>query len=182
MKIDVMIDKLTPCLEEVATGEIFQTTFAVAKTEELAELQDAGWNFDWEEEGEKPYQNVYKLTLKDDDVIQGLVATEVKKGAVYIALAESAPHNLGNDKKLEGVGGHLIAIGIKLSVAMGFNGYVYFEAKNEELANHYTEKFGAQLLGTRLHDWRMEIDEIRAMDLLGNYTLEGDLNVEGAKN
>ena len=100
------------------------------------------------------------------------------RGAVYIHLAESAPHNLGENKKYTGVGGHLFAIAIKLSMAMDFNGYVFLEAKNEELANHYAENFGAKLLATRVHDWRMEIDEENAIALLEKYTLEGDLDVK----
>ena len=47
MSIDVIIDKLTPCLEEISTGKIFQTTFSIAEVEELDGLQAKGWNFDW---------------------------------------------------------------------------------------------------------------------------------------
>jgi len=82
------------------------------------------------------------------------------------------------NKKYEGVGGHLFAIAIKLSLAMGFGGYVYFEAKNQKLADHYINSFGARLLRTRLHEYRMEIDEDMARTLIYKYTLEGDLNVK----
>ena len=146
-----MIDKLTPCLEEVATDKIFRTTFSVATNDELKGLQEKGWNFDWSS-SELQRTNIYKLQLKDGDAIQGLVSAEVVRGAVYIHLAESAPHNLGVNKKFEGVGGHLFAVAIKLSVAMGFNGYVFLEAKNQELAGHYDENFGANLIATRVHD------------------------------
>jgi len=44
MSIDLIIDKLTPCLEEISTGNIFQTTFSVAEVEELNKLQAKGWN------------------------------------------------------------------------------------------------------------------------------------------
>jgi len=93
-------------------------------------------------------------------------------------LAESAPHNLGKNKKYEGVGGHLFAIAIKLSQANGFNGYVFFDAKNSDLVKHYHEKFGARRLLTRVHEYRMEIPEEQALQLLQTYTLEGDLNVD----
>jgi len=65
-----------------------------------------------------------------------------------------------------------------LSQANGFGGYVFFDAKNIELVEHYSASFGAQLLSTRYHDYRMEILEDRAMEILEQYTLEGDLNVE----
>ena len=176
MSIDVIIDKLTPCLEEILTGDIYQTTFSIAEVDELDDLQAKGWNFDWADSELSRY-NIYKLQLKNDDIIQGLVATEVVRGAVYIRLAESAPHNLGNDKKFVGVGGHLFAIAIKLSNAMGFNGYVFFDAKNMKLVKHYSDKFGASQVMARIHVYRMEIVEEKAQMLLEKYTLEGDLNV-----
>ena len=121
--------------------------------------------------------NIYKLQLKDDDIIQGLLAAEVVRRAVHIRLAESAPHNIGKNKKYSGVGGHLFAIAIKLSNAMGFNGYVFFDAKNMKLVDHYTENFNANRIPARVHIYRMEINEINAQELLEKYTLEGDLNV-----
>ena len=117
------------------------------------------------------------MQIKDDDVIQGLIATEVIRGAVYIRLAESAPHNLGDNKKFNGVGGHLFAIAIKLSNAVGFNGYVFFDAKSMKLIKHYSEKFGATRVMARIHVYRMEISEANAQKILEKYTLEGDLNV-----
>ncbi|MCL2020509.1 MAG: hypothetical protein FWG70_12260 [Oscillospiraceae bacterium] len=176
MKLDLLIDKLTPCLEEVGTGKILQTTFSVAETAEITGLKKKGWHFDWADEGLRNC-NVYKLQIKDDDVIQGLVAAEVVRGAVYIQLGESAPHNQQPSKKYEGVGGHLFAIAVKLSMAMGFGGYVYFEAKNEDLVKHYSEKFGATMVPSRIHVYRMEIFEDEAQELIEKYTLEGDLNV-----
>jgi len=167
---------MTPCLVEISTGKILQTTFSVAKTNELMNLQEQGWSFDWSD-GELAYCNIYKLQIKDDEETQGLVAAEVVRGAVYVHLAESAPHNLAPNKKYEGVGGHLFAIAIKLSFAMGFGGYVYFEAKNQHLVDHYKNSFGARLLRTRLHEYRMEIDEDMAQIFIEKYTLEGDLNV-----
>ena len=176
MSLDVLIDKLTPCLEEISTGKIYQTTFSIAEIEDLDGLQAKGWNFDWADNELSRY-NIYKLQLMDDAVTQGLVAAEVIRGAVYIRLAESAPHNLGDNKMFEGVGGHLFAIAIKLSNAMGFNGYVFFDAKNMKLVDHYATKFGASRVMARIHVYRMEIDEVNAQKLLENYTLEGDLNV-----
>jgi len=177
MKLDIQIDKLTPCLIEIKTGKVLQTTFSVAENYEIQNLQAKGWNFNWADE-ELDYCTIYKLQLKDDDVIQGLVAAEVVRGAIFVPLAEAAPHNQSCNKKYEGVGGHLFAIAIKLSVAMGFGGYIYFEAKNQELADHYSKSFGAQHLMTRVHDYRMEIEIEKAQELIEKYTLEGDLNVQ----
>jgi len=177
MQIDIIIDRLPPCLFNIETGEIHQTTFSIAKSNELTNLQEKGWNFNWIDD-DLAYCNIYKLQIENDDEIQGLVAAEIVKGAVYIHLAESAPHNQQGNKRYDGVGGHLFAIAIKLSLAMGFGGYVYFEAKNRKLADHYINSMGARLLRTRIHEYRMEIDEVSAHRLIEKYTLEGDLNVQ----
>ena len=75
MQIDIVIDKLTPCLVDIATGKVLQTTFSLAKPDEILDLQSKGWNFDWSDR-ELARCNVYKLQLENDDEIQGLVATE----------------------------------------------------------------------------------------------------------
>ena len=176
MFIDIFVDKLTPCLIEISTGKIHQTTFSLIKSNEVRNLQSKGWNFNWTDKG-LARCNIYKLQIVDDDIIQGLVATEFFRGAVYINLAESAPHNQLPNKKYEGVGGHLFAIAIKLSIAVDCGGYVFFDAKNTELVKHYENAFGANLLGARIHQYRMEIDVDAAHRLIEKYTLEGDLNV-----
>jgi len=122
MKIDIIIDKLTPCLEETAA--------------------------------------------------------EVGRGAVFVHIAESAPHNLGSNKQYKGVGGHLFAIAMKLSLVNGFGGYIYFDAKNIELVEHYKESIGANRLLTRFHEYRMEVLEEKAQEVIEKYTLEGDLDVK----
>jgi hypothetical protein len=177
LKIDILIDKLTPCLVEVATGKVLQTTFCLALEDDIAGLPAKGWFFDWADE-ELRKSNIYKLAVQGDNTIQGLVSAEVIRGAVYVHLVKSAPHNRGENKLYEGVGGHLFAIAIKLSIVNGFDGYIFFEAKNTELVAHYSEMLGAARLPTRIHEYRMEVDEQQAHKIIDEYTLEGDLNVE----
>ena len=100
MNMEIQIDKLTPCLVEVSSGKIIPTTFSVVASSELQNLHQKGWLFDWNDD-ELNCCNIYKLQLKDDDVIQGLVAAEVVRGAVYVRLAESAPHNQPHNKKYD---------------------------------------------------------------------------------
>jgi hypothetical protein len=164
-------------LVEVTTGKVLQTTFSIAPHDEITGLQANGWSFDWADE-DLCYCNIYKLQLKDDNIIQGLVAAEVVRGAVYVHLAESAPHNLSKNKQYEGVGGHLFAIAMKLSMVNGFGGYIFFDAKNLELVKHYSNMLGAVRVLTRIHDYRMEVYEEQAEAIIDKYALEGDLNVE----
>ena len=176
---NIIIDSLTPCLREVATGRIFQTNFSVAEYDEVIVLREQGWKFNWTDKALES-TIVYKLTIRNDEVIQGLIAVGIDKSqhAIHVILVESAPHNLQSDKQYEGVGGHLFAIAIKLSFELGFGGFVYMDAKNEELAEHYSQKLGAVRIKSRIHEYRMAILEDKAKEILETYTLEGDLSVK----
>ena len=173
MELSIQIDKLTPCLIEQSTGKIFSTTFKLATDDDVKGLRKKGWLFDWSNL-EVDGGNVYKLLIENDDIIQGLVATKVEKGSVYVALVESAPHNLGDNKKYIGVGGHLFAIAIKLSYKNDFGGFIHFDTKNMSLVNHYTQLLGAQHIGG-FHEYRMIVDTEEARKVMDEYTLKGDL-------
>lgn len=172
MSVDVTIDQFTPCLLDSRTGKIVDTRYELAGTKELKDLKRKGWLFNWTHKSLKTNE-IYKLTTIDSDEIQGLVAIEEHKRdkAYHLSLAESAPHNKGDGKLYEGVGGHLFAIAVKRSLDAGYGGFIFFEAKNMELVKHYEEKFGALLLG-RPHEYSMIIDEDAAKKLLSSYTLE----------
>ncbi len=168
--MNLMIDKFTPCLENTKTGELVPTLYHKASQKELSGLR--GWNFNWLSE-DLSKAEIYKLCLVDDDTIQGLVAvTDFERdSAVYVNIAESAPHNLGESKQFSGVGGHLFAIAARISVEKNYGGFVFMDAKNAELVNHYRNTLGAVLLG-RPHPYRMFIDEENAARLLSIYTFE----------
>lgn len=167
--LDVTIDKFTPCLENAETGEIIETTYSLVNDSELRQLK--GWNFDWLSDDLKN-TDIYKLQIKGDSEIQGLVSVTkfVRDKAIYVNIAESAPHNLGHNKRYNGVGGHLFAIAAQTSKDLGYGGFVFMDAKNVELVKHYRDTLGAQLLGIP-HQYRMFIDEDAAERLLKIYTL-----------
>lgn len=174
MGLSIEIDKFTPCLVEANTGRIVNTAYGVAENCELQNLQKQGWNFDWTADDLKK-STVYKLTLENENTMQGLVAVTdyPKDKALYINIAESAPHNIGHAKQYEGVGGHLFAIAANESLKKGYGGFLFLDAKNPELVRYYREKFGATLLGMP-HPYRMFIDEDSARKLLDTYTLRGE--------
>lgn len=167
--LDVTIDKFTPCLEHAKTGEIVETFYSLASKSELKQLD--GWNFNWLADDLKN-ADIYKLQIKGDSEIQGLVSlTKFESDkAIYVNIAESAPHNLGKNKKYNGVGGHLFAIAAQTSKDLGYGGFVFMDAKNVELVKHYHDTLGAQFLGIP-HQYRMFIDEDAAERLLEIYTL-----------
>lgn len=170
MGIDIEIDQFTPCLIEKSSGRIVNTEYRRTVQSELVGLQRKGWNFNWNSPDLKKSE-IYKLTLKNDETIQGLIAVTAfpRDKALYVNIAESAPHNLGSRKQYEGVGGHLFALAAKESVDRGYGGFLFLDAKNEELVEYYSQKFGAMLIGTP-HQYRMAIDEIAAHKLLAKYT------------
>lgn len=167
--LDVTIDKFTPCLENAKTGEIIETSYSLANKSELEQLTN--WKFNWLADDLKD-TDIYKLQIKGDSEIQGLVSlTKFERDkAIYVNIAESAPHNLGKNKMYNGVGGHLFAIAAQTSKNLGYGGFVFMDAKNVELVKHYHDTLGAQFLGIP-HQYRMFIDEDAAERLLKIYTL-----------
>ena len=175
MGLEIEIDSFTPCLIEKSTGNIINTKYSIIEKSELDTLNQNSWKFNWLTEDLKN-ATVYKLTLDDNsEVIQGLVAVTdfPQDKALYVNIAESAPHNIGKNKQYEGVGGHLFAIAANESTKKGYGGFLFMDAKNIELVKYYHEKFGAILLGMP-HPYRMFIDEINAQKLLNIYTMEGE--------
>ena len=169
MSTDIKIDKFTPCLVEAESGKTVDTQYSLATEEELKLI---GWNFNWQDK-DLEKSEIYKLTLKGDNKIQGLVALDdfKKDNAIYVKLAESAPHNIGKDKKYAGVGGHLFAVAVQKSLEKGYDGFVFMDAKNIDLVNHYKYTLGATHIGGA-HPYRMYIDEENAQRILKYYTLE----------
>lgn len=168
--LEIIIDKFTPCLEDAKTGDVLETIYSLADKSELKNLK--GWNFNWLADDLKNAE-IYKLQIKGSSDIQGLVAlTRFERDkAVYVDIAESAPHNFGENKKYNGVGGHLFAIAAHRSKELGYGGFVFMDAKNKDLVEHYRNTLGATLLGMP-HPYRMYIDEDAADKLLKIYTLE----------
>lgn len=171
--LDITIDEFTPCLEDAQTGKILETSYSLVSKSELRQLKN--WKFDWLADDLKN-ADIYKLQIKGDSKIQGLVAlTKFERDkAIYVNIAESAPHNLGKNKQYKGVGGHLFAIAAQISKNLGYGGFVFMDAKNVELVKHYRETLGAQFLGIP-HQYRMFIDEAAAEKLLKIYTLNREV-------
>lgn len=165
--MNIEIDKLTPCLEKISTGKIVNTFYSPASEGELNELR--GWNFKWSEIPRDNFE-IFKLNVENDDRIQGLIAIAnvVSDKAVYVKIAESAPHNLGNIKEYLGVGGHLFAIAVTRSLELGYGGFTYMDAKNLKLVEHYSKALGASFIGSP-HPFRMAIDEQAAARLTEYY-------------
>lgn len=146
--LDFIIDKLTNSVENVVTGESFQTEVSLVSEIDLKPITKRNkWDFDWKTEQKQIEREIYKLTIANSfpAVIHGLVSIEIKPDHVFMHLIENAPFNKGKNKMYNGVAGNLIAFACKLSYQRGYFGEVSFIAKTN-LIKHYQEKLGANLI------------------------------------
>jgi hypothetical protein len=164
--LDFEIDKLTNSIENVITGDSFQTDISLITNIEIKKVtKKDGWQFDWKLEIKEPARDVYKLTIVNNQhVIQGLISLEVKSDHVYLHLVESAPFNKGKAKIYAGVPGNLVAFACKLSFQRGHEGNISFLSKTQ-LVQHYVDTLGAVHFGGRV----MIIDTIAALKLINKY-------------
>lgn len=164
--LDFEVDKLTNSIENVITGDSFQTDISLVSNIEIKKItKKAGWQFDWKLEIKEPARDVYKLTIvNNQQVIQGLVSLEIKPDHVYLHLVESAPFNKGKSKMYAGVPGNLVAFACKLSFQRGHEGNISFISKTQ-LVQHYIDTLGAVNFGGRV----MIIDTVAALKLINKY-------------
>ncbi|MCL2157909.1 MAG: hypothetical protein FWH48_00710 [Oscillospiraceae bacterium] len=172
MYSNIEIDVFTPCLTEAKTGAVVETEYMLANANELKKLKKQGWNFNWDSKDLASCE-IYKLTVAGDIKIQGLIALEdfARDKAIYVKIAENAPDNIGESRQYKGVGGHLFAIAVKISIIKGYGGFLFMDAKNTKLVEHYEKSLGATFLG-QIHPYRMYISEKAAQKILSSYTLK----------
>lgn len=166
MGLDFVIDELTNSIENVQTGDSFQTEISLLSSSEVKRItKKNGWQFNWKSEFKQPKKDIYKLTIVGNlNIIQGLVSLEVKEDHVYMHLIESAEFNIGKDKVYLGIPGNLVAFACNLSFQRGNDGYVSFIAKTK-LIEHYIDTLGAIHFGGHL----MVITTESALKLIGKY-------------
>lgn len=101
-------------------------------------------HFDWQQYKD---QEVYKLRLAENSLILGLMCIlhHVDDGmnAVEIKLLEVCFEHTGARKKLDNIGGCLIAFACRESFKLGHDGFVFLAPKTE-LINHYINIHGFQ--------------------------------------
>lgn len=129
--------------------------------------KEEGWEtaFDWRIYFDYQSVEMYKMTIKGDDKIQGLIAFEPKDGYIEVHLVESALQNRGSHREFYDVGAHLFAFACKRSMELGFDGYLVFTAKTP-LMHHYIHAFRAVPIN---YAGRMMINEFGAERLITLY-------------
>jgi len=132
-------------LLETATGKKREAVIEAMKRKDFQIIKTSyhGLNkFEW---SEFKGQEVFKIFLKDDETILGLVHLidheDEATNAIEIALLEVSDENIGRNKKFENIGGCLIAYACRESFKRGHDGFVFLTPKTD-LIEHYSSKYG----------------------------------------
>lgn len=138
------------------TKERISVKIDPASSKMLAETtQEPLWQTDWTSEYlSDPRYEKYAVTTQDNELVALGAYYPIQDGAVYVYIiyVESSPESnptltRSDLRKYSGIGELLMAFGIKLSIDLGGNGDILFEAKTDELKEHYIRDFGAVPVG-----------------------------------
>ncbi len=163
--LDFEIDKLTNSIENVISGEVFDTIIVKLKSKDGKSIKKTEWAFNWHNEIKDKTRKVYKLTtVNNPTIIHGLISLTDKGDHIYMDLIESAKFNKGKSKLYKGVAGNLVAFACKMSFEKKYKGVVSFISKTQ-LIEHYEQTLGAKLFGSH----RMFIDTKEAFILTTKY-------------
>jgi hypothetical protein len=164
-EFDFEIDRLTNSIQNVISGDSFDTVITLIIQNDQKLLKKVDWVFDWKKELLDSTKSIYKLTIAENiEIIQGLISIEDRNDHVFMHLIESAKFNKGKQKVYYGVPGNLVAFACKLSDEKGYGGVVSFFAKTK-LIDHYKISLGAKVL----YGNQMIIDELNAQKLILRY-------------
>jgi hypothetical protein len=165
MQLDFVIDKLTNSIENISTGEVFDTEVVRLTVMDIYQIKKYEWQFDWSKEINDQSKEVYKLnTANNPTIIQGLLSVEDKQDHIFMHLIESSKFNKGKNKIYLGVPGNLVAYACKVSVDRGYQGFLAYDAK-ASLIKHYQES----LYATHFRGQRMFIETSSAICLISKY-------------
>ncbi len=163
--LDFEIDKLTNSIENVISGEVFDTVVIKLHPGDSRQIKKTEWAFNWHSELKDSAKQVYKLTtIKNPSIIHGLTSLTDKHDHVFMDLIESAKFNKGKQKLYNGVAGNLVAFACKMAFELKYDGVISFIAKTQ-LIEHYRNTLGAELFGGN----RMFIDTKPALQLVTKY-------------
>lgn len=114
--VDIEIDKLTNSIENIVSGDIFDTEVFQLLRKDLKQINKIDWQFKWQEQLKLNDREIYKIIIKNNPkVIQGLISLSDRGDHIYMNLIESAKFNKGKTKIYAGVPGNLVAFACKLS-------------------------------------------------------------------
>jgi len=148
---------------EVLTGKIHPIEVLPVENTDYKSLSKTRYSFNWKEE---KTQEIYKLVIKGQNDILGLVSIEriPSEWRIHIRLLTVSLENKGEEKVFEKIAGNLIAFVSKIAVTdFGELACVSLRPKSS-IAQHYITKYKMNVTGLTLS---LEVPEI--IDLINQY-------------
>lgn len=163
--INIEIDKLTKSIENVFSGDIFDTEVIQLTAKDNKEIKKSEWLFDWNNQLKLSDRDTYKLIIENNpNVIQGLISLSDRNDHIFMNLIESSKFNKGKNKIYTGVPGNLVAFACQMAFEKGYEGFLAFDAKTD-LIEHYMETLHA----THYKGTKMFIETPAALRLINKY-------------
>lgn len=163
-------------LIDTQTGEELE---AVIEKAEPADFKDVkkdkhrfNKGFKWSD-----YKNeeVYKIHLRDEKIILGLMCIrdhiDPSINAIQIELLEVSAENIGKKKKIDHIGGCLIAWACRESYKRGHDGVVFLVPKTG-LVEHYKAHYGFihwPVITSARPDGVMTLEDLQSSQLIRKY-------------
>jgi hypothetical protein len=141
---------------EVLTGKAYPIEVLPVESGDYKSFSKSRYFFDWKEEKN---QEVYKLVIKGQNDVLGLVSIEriPSEWRVHIRLLTVSKENAGSEKRFENIAGNLISYATKIAVAdFGELACVSLRPKSS-IAKHYIDKYNMNITGMTLS---LEVPEI----------------------
>jgi hypothetical protein len=163
--INIEIDKLTNSIENVVSGDIFDTEVIQLTTTDTKEIKKSEWLFEWNKQLKLSDRETHKLIIKNNpNIIQGLISLSDRNDHIFMHLIESSKFNKGKNKIYAGVPGNLVAFACQMAFEKNYEGFLAFDAKTS-LIKHYQET----LYATHYKGTKMFIETPAALRLIKQY-------------
>ncbi len=150
-------------IEEISTGKIYPIEILPVEKSDYKSLTKARYFFNWKEEKD---QQIYKLVIKGDNDILGLISFEIirEEWRIHIRLLTVSEENKGKDKKFNRIAGNLLCYVAKIAV-MEFAEMACISLKPKTaIYKHYVDTYKMNITGTTLS---LEVPEI--LNLIKEY-------------
>jgi hypothetical protein len=132
-------------LMDLVSGKLIEASIEPMAAKDFTLIKKSKERFDKFEWNKFKQKEVFKLKLKENDLIVGLMCLiehhDPGIDAIEIELLEVSTENIGQEKTLDHIGGCLIAYACRESFKRGHEGFVFLVPKTS-LIDHYANKYG----------------------------------------
>lgn len=151
---------------ELSTGKTFPIEILSLESADYKSLSKKRYFFDWKKEKE---QNIYKLVIKGDNDILGLISFEIipEEWRIHIRLLTVSEENKGKNKNFDKIAGNLICYVSKIAIREFAEMACISLKPKTAIYQHYIDKYRMNITGATLS---LEVPEI--LTLIKEYESE----------